>query len=83
LFTADAEFSRVSRTLLGPLCDGIRPADVVPASAWQAARSAGSYTLVGCTVGPGFDYADFEMLRDRPLERQRAIQKHPDVARLI
>lgn len=34
---------------------------VVPARAWQAARPLGAYTLVGCTVGPGFEFADFAM----------------------
>ena len=35
---------------------------VVRAREWQAARPLGAYTLVGCTVGPGFDFADFEMI---------------------
>jgi predicted cupin superfamily sugar epimerase len=34
---------------------------VIPANVWQAARPLGAYTLVGCTVGPGFEFADFEM----------------------
>ena len=34
---------------------------VVPARVWQAARPLGTYTLVGCTVGPGFEFEDFEM----------------------
>lgn len=36
---------------------------VVPAGAWFAAEvaSAGAYGLVGCTVAPGFDFADFEL----------------------
>ena len=34
---------------------------VVPARAWQTARPLGAYTLVGCTVGPGFEFADFAM----------------------
>jgi uncharacterized protein len=33
----------------------------VPAGAWQAARSLGAFTLVGCTVAPGFDFAGFEL----------------------
>jgi predicted cupin superfamily sugar epimerase len=31
---------------------------------WQAARSTGEYSLVGCTVAPGFDFQDFEFLSD-------------------
>ncbi|MDD7987015.1 cupin domain-containing protein [Lentisphaera marina] len=31
---------------------------------WQAAESTGDYTLVGCTVAPGFDFADFAFLNE-------------------
>jgi uncharacterized protein len=34
---------------------------IVPAQAWQAAESTGDWTLVGCTVAPGFDFAKFEL----------------------
>ena len=34
---------------------------VVRAGEWQAARTIGAYTLVGCTVGPGFEFDDFEL----------------------
>ncbi|GEO86307.1 hypothetical protein GCM10007920_15760 [Ciceribacter naphthalenivorans] len=40
---------------------GERAQAVIPANGWQAAESLGAYTLVGCTVAPGFDYASFEM----------------------
>jgi predicted cupin superfamily sugar epimerase len=33
----------------------------VPAQAWQAAESTGDWTLVGCTVAPGFDFAAFQL----------------------
>jgi len=35
---------------------------VVRAGQWQAAQTIGAYTLVGCTVGPGFEFDDFEMI---------------------
>lgn len=34
---------------------------VVPAGAWFASKTEGEYSLVGCTVAPGFDFADFEL----------------------
>jgi predicted cupin superfamily sugar epimerase len=34
---------------------------VVPAHAWQAATSTGDWTLVGCTVAPGFEFSGFEL----------------------
>jgi predicted cupin superfamily sugar epimerase len=47
---------------LGPdLAAGEVPQAVVPAQAWQAAESSGDWTLVGCTVAPGFDFAKFEL----------------------
>jgi len=50
----------VERLTLGPdLVKGERPQAVVPAHAWQAAQSLGNWTLVGCTVAPGFDFAGF------------------------
>jgi len=48
--------------MLGPdILKGERPQAIVPAGAWQAAETLGAYTLVGCTVAPGFDFAAFEM----------------------
>lgn len=38
-----------------------RPQAIVPAGAWQSAVSLGRWTLVGCTVAPGFDFAGFEL----------------------
>ncbi|QWG26146.1 cupin domain-containing protein [Bradyrhizobium sediminis] len=43
------------------LTAGELPQVVVPAQAWQSAESAGDWTLVGCTVAPGFDFAAFEL----------------------
>jgi predicted cupin superfamily sugar epimerase len=43
------------------LAGGERPQTVVPAGAWQSARSLGAWSLVGCTVAPGFDFAGFEL----------------------
>ena len=43
------------------LAAGERPQAVVPAGHWQSARSLGAWTLVGCTVAPGFEFAGFEL----------------------
>jgi predicted cupin superfamily sugar epimerase len=42
---------------------GETPQAVVPAHAWQAAHSTGDWTLVGCTVAPGFDFGGFELAK--------------------
>ena len=41
---------------------GQEPQFVVPAGAWQRAKSLGSHTLVGCTVAPAFEFERFEIL---------------------
>jgi predicted cupin superfamily sugar epimerase len=57
---ADGDGRRV--VTLGPdLAAGDVPQAVVPAHAWQAAESCGDWTLAGCTVAPGFDFAKFEL----------------------
>jgi uncharacterized protein len=56
----DGEASSVE--VLGlDLASGQRPQIIVPANQWQSARSLGAWTLVGCTVAPGFEFASFEM----------------------
>ena len=47
---------------LGPdLPAGERPQAIVPARWWQAAETTGDWTLVGCTVSPGFRFEGFEL----------------------
>jgi uncharacterized protein len=58
------------RHRLGPnLLGGDRPQIVVPAGAWQAARSLGEWTLVGCTVAPAFEFAGFELAEHDAADR--------------
>jgi hypothetical protein len=64
LYRMDAGFGTVQRLRLGPIGPIARPVAVIPVGAWQAARTTGAYTLVGCTMGPGFADADFRLLRD-------------------
>lgn len=47
---------------LGPsLAEGEQLQAIVPKGAWQEATSFGNFSLVGCTVAPGFDFAGFEL----------------------
>lgn len=64
LWIASPLGDRVDRRQLGALHGRQRPVHAVPAGWWQAARSTGDYTLVGCTVGPGFDFRDFVLASD-------------------
>lgn len=64
LWRVAGDFSAKEEIRVGPLRGAQRPVAVIPAGDWQAAESAGGYTLVACAVGPGFDFADFSLLRD-------------------
>ncbi|KAJ56606.1 cupin [Actibacterium mucosum KCTC 23349] len=62
LSMAETEAGPARDHLLGPdLAAGQAPQRVVPVGHWQAARSTGDYTLVGCTVSPGFQFEGFEL----------------------
>ena len=53
---------RVERHFLGPDVEiGERPQAIVPANHWQQDESRGNWTLVGCTVAPGFEFSGFSM----------------------
>ncbi|HKJ04331.1 MAG TPA: cupin domain-containing protein [Geopsychrobacteraceae bacterium] len=56
---------------------------LVPAGYWQSAETSGEYTLVGCTVAPGFDFDDFRMMKELPETAERVYADYPDLARFI
>jgi len=58
--SADGVESQI-RLLGVDLAAGQRPQCVIQAGNWQAARPLGAWTLVGCTVAPGFSFAGFEL----------------------
>ncbi|SEM96097.1 hypothetical protein SAMN05444354_1274 [Stigmatella aurantiaca] len=57
---------------------GERPQVVISAGVLQAAVPQGAYTLVGCTVAPGFDFADWEMP-----SREALVARHPEHAEVL
>lgn len=62
LHVVESEESKPATQVLGKdLIAGERPQIVVPEGHWQAAESMGEWTLVGCTVAPGFEFSGFEL----------------------
>ncbi len=57
---------------------GFMPQVTIPHGDWFSAQSLGDFTLVGCTVAPGFDFQDFEMG-----SRQKLIQEFPQHQKII
>jgi predicted cupin superfamily sugar epimerase len=73
----------LERILLGPVADRQQPVHCVPGSHWQAARTRGAFTLVGCTVAPAFHFADFALLKDSPALAAAISRDHPAVAQFV
>jgi predicted cupin superfamily sugar epimerase len=61
--------------------DPAAPQAVVPDGVWQAARTTGAYSFVGCTVAPGFEFKDFEMAAKDALAR--AYPTHKDIVHAL
>jgi len=84
LLEADLDARSLTQHCLGMIGDGERgPTHTIPARRWQAARATGDYALMGCSVGPGFDYADFELLSDHPSGAAVLTQTWPELSSLL
>lgn len=83
LLQLDPDGNALTSVLLGPAGDACRPAHVVRAGCWQAARTTGAYTLVGCTVGPGFEFDDFTTMAEEPSVVARVRERFPQVVGLV
>lgn len=83
LFIAGADGTSLDRVRLGSIAAGGTPVAVVRAGCWQAARPTGGHALVTCTVGPGFDDADFRFLAADSGEADRLSPVLGELAGLI
>jgi predicted cupin superfamily sugar epimerase len=52
----------LTHRVLGPVGEAQEPIGIARAGDWQAARSLGAWSLVGCDVAPGFDFEDFQFV---------------------
>lgn len=74
LFVAASDLVSVERVVLGSALETDGPVVTVPSSCWQAARPIGAFAFVGCTVAPGFEFADFSFLRDDDVALARIVR---------
>lgn len=76
------QYDNLHKTILGDIArsDKVVPQCVVPRGNWFAAQveSANSFTLLSCTVVPGFQWADFELGKQQDL-----LEKYPQHTQLI
>ncbi len=83
LFQIKPGEEKFTRKLLGKIGDESRPVAVVPGGYWQMARTTGEYTLVVCTMGPGFEFEDYQQLKDHPEAANTVRDRFPELAAYI
>ncbi len=71
----------IKEEIIGRECDAY--VSVVKGGNYQAAESTGAFSLVGCSVAPGFDFADFTMLDQETATLVEFIKEHQDYERFI
>lgn len=77
LIEVSANFKEKTIHKLGPMSPKCTPFVIIPRNHWQGARSSGDFTLVSCTVAPGFDFADFSFPTDQ--QRNKLLKLIPSI----
>ena len=67
--------STVEENIIGSGCSDY--VSIVEGGIYQAAETTGVYSLVGCSVAPGFEFEDFSLLRDNLESKQKFLKKFP------
>lgn len=80
LMWLDDSFDRLNSAVLGPVDKESQPTAIIPTGFWQAAYTTGEFTLVGCSVGPGFEFADFSMLNEDQQQTEKLIKNYPELS---
>ena len=73
--------STVVEDIIGSGCNNY--VSIVEGGIYQAAESTGAYSLVGCSVAPGFEFEDFSLLRDDPETKEKLLNKYPDYLKFV
>jgi predicted cupin superfamily sugar epimerase len=68
LFIASPDLAVYKKIILGPVTEGYEATYVIPRNWYQAARSAGDWSLSGCNVAPGFSFDGFRFLTSEEAE---------------
>jgi predicted cupin superfamily sugar epimerase len=83
LLAYDPAARTLERQLLHATAPQARPVGIIPSGVWQAARSLGEYSLVGCTVSPGFEFSGFRFTVDLPDHRAHFVGELSQYATLL
>ena len=83
LLVYDPAAHALVRNVLGDTADDHERVAVIRKGFWQAARSLGDFSLVGCSVGPGFDFEDFRFVASLARHREHFEDKLAPFASLL
>ncbi len=83
LIAYDPSSRQLTRTVLWTPGAGFTAIGIIPAGVWQAARSLGEYSLVGCTVSPGFEFSGFRFTADLPDHRAHFVDAMSEYQELL
>lgn len=83
LLAYDPASRQLNRQILHTVGADARPVGIIPSGVWQAARSLGQYSLVGCTVSPGFEFSGFKFTVDLPEHRSHFIGEMSEYTALL
>jgi predicted cupin superfamily sugar epimerase len=83
LLAYDPASRQLNRQRLHTVAADARPVGVIAAGVWQAARSLGEYSLVGCTVSPGFEFSGFKFTVDLPEHRSHFVGEMSEYTALL
>lgn len=72
---------KIEEDIIGSACNEY--VSIVEGGVYQAAESTGAYSLVGCTVAPGFEFEDFALLRDELEPKERLLKKFPEYRKFV
>ena len=73
--------STVEEDVIGSGCSDY--VSIVEGGVYQAAESTGRYSLVGCSVAPGFEFEDFLLLRNDLETKEKLLRKFPDYRKFV
>ena len=83
LIEVQSDGMEMSKIIIGDDNGIVKYKHCIKGGNWQAAYSTGEYSLVGCTVAPGFDFADFEFLKENADAHSTFLKKNPELLKLI
>jgi predicted cupin superfamily sugar epimerase len=83
LITFGADPGKITTTQLGGEISTATYVSIIEPDHYQAAESTGDFSLVGCSVAPGFDFADFSFLKDNDTKLAARLTERGELSKFV